>query len=198
MGSKPEREDETPSAGINWKLFLLVAGIIGAVFFAGMAMQGDGDSISSTVDADSPNIDIGQGSGPDNLAVAVETETPDAEPTATYKTIDSVDIKTVIVHCKGFEDWIKIFQNPKINPFYVWKDTVSSESDLYRGVLFLEREYFRPSAQGKILYFGKSEIVLLKSGHKKKVLFENKNLESEYSIDLSDGKNARFFLYQEI
>ena len=98
MGSKPEREDETPSAGINWKLFLLVAGIIGAVFFAGMAMQSDGDSISSTVDADSPNIDIGQGSGPNNPPVAVETETGELEPegrgevgkTGIYYPIDSL------------------------------------------------------------------------------------------------------------
>ena len=67
----PAGRHETPSAGINWKLFLLVAGIIGIAFFAGMMMQGDGDSISSTVDADSPNIDI----GPDSLPVVVETET---------------------------------------------------------------------------------------------------------------------------
>ena len=61
---------ETPSAGIDWKLFLLIAGIIGAVFFAGMAMQSDGDS--APADADSPDA-IGQGSGQDRL-VAVETE----------------------------------------------------------------------------------------------------------------------------
>ena len=76
MGSKPEREDETPSTGINWKMFLLVAGIIGIAFFAGMMMQGDGDSVKSA-DVNNPDT-IGQGSGPDGL-VAVETETPDAD-----------------------------------------------------------------------------------------------------------------------
>lgn len=71
---------ETPSAGINWKLFLLVAGIIGIAFFAGMAMQSDGDS--APADVNSPSAYIGQDIKPNNPPVAVETETLDAKPTA--------------------------------------------------------------------------------------------------------------------
>ena len=77
MGSKPEREDETPSTGINWKLFLLVAGIIGIAFFAGMMMQSDGDS--APADVNSPDA-IGQSGGSKSPAAAVE---PDTEPTTT-------------------------------------------------------------------------------------------------------------------
>jgi len=76
--STPVKKQETPSAaGINWKLFLLVAGIIGIAFFAGMAMQSNGNSANS-VDVSNPT-DIGQSIGPNNPPVAVETETPNEE-----------------------------------------------------------------------------------------------------------------------
>ena len=81
MRSKPEREDDTPSAGINWKLFLLVAGIIGVAFFVGMAMQGDGNSVNPS-DVNNPDP-TGPDIRPSDPPVAVETATPDVEETET-------------------------------------------------------------------------------------------------------------------
>lgn len=94
MGSKPEREDENPSARINWKLFLLVVGIIGIAFFAGMMIQSDGDSANSA-DVNSPDA-IGQGIRPDSQSVAVETETRRTGKTSVpveYYTDRSIEIK---------------------------------------------------------------------------------------------------------
>lgn len=88
----------TPSAGINYKMFLLVAGIVGIAFFAGMMIQGDGDSANpnsvDTVDTNTPSADIGadigQGSGPSSQPVAVETETPEEE--TKYTVSDTIAI----------------------------------------------------------------------------------------------------------
>ncbi len=56
----PVGRDETPSAGINWKLFLLAAGIIGIVFVGILAMQSDGDSVESGDVVDTGIADVGQ------------------------------------------------------------------------------------------------------------------------------------------
>ena len=127
MGSKPEREDETPSAGINWKMFLLVAGIIGVAFFAGMMMQGDGDSVSA--DVNSPSVDIGQGIEPNNPPAAVETETPDTAETGL-----SSDIKTVYISSNSDVSKMK----PGI--LYIAPTTEGDDPETHSGFIIIEKD----------------------------------------------------------
>ena len=72
---------ETPSAGVNWKLFLLVAGIIGIVL-AAFALFPSGEKDGVSADIDGTGADVGQSGGPDNLPGAVEDETRTAEKTS--------------------------------------------------------------------------------------------------------------------
>jgi len=91
---------ETPSAGINWKLFLLVVGIAG-IALAVFALLPSGEKNSVSADIDGAGADVGQSGGADNLSpVTTKTETPDAEPTATKivtATETFSDIKTIYV-----------------------------------------------------------------------------------------------------
>lgn len=84
MGSKPARDDENPSTGINWKLFLLVAGIAG-IAIAAFTLLPSGEGDGASADIDSSGVDVGQSSGQNNQ-LAVETETQDTEEMAAEAT----------------------------------------------------------------------------------------------------------------